>query len=119
MAEWRDGSKFTLCLALECRERDPSRCVYQPSWAKAGSWPSFHCGAVGTHRYTQTHTDTNATAIIYTVMHVHASPDTVFYLCQALVHTVARVPVEHGPSSTSNRGIGEHPFSAKRSLFVT
>lgn len=57
MAEWRDGSKFTLCLALECRERDPSRCVYQPSWAMLarGQVSTVALWApIATHKHTQT-----------------------------------------------------------------
>lgn len=42
--KWSDGNKFTLCLAHECVEGDPSQSVYQPSWAAVGSWPGFHWG---------------------------------------------------------------------------
>lgn len=57
-----------------------------------------------------THTQTNATTIIYTDMHVHTLPDTVIYPPMCLYTQLSE---EQGPSWLDVRGINELPFSSE------
>lgn len=110
VAEWSDGNKFTLCLALVCRVRSIAACLpaLTGNSRLIAKFPLRCCGQPYPHTYT--HTKTNATTIIYTDMHVHTLPES-HLSAHVCINTVAGVPTEQGPSGPDTQGINKLPFS--------
>lgn len=95
-AEWSDGNKFTLCLALVCRVRSITECLpaLMGNGRLTAKFPLRCCGHPSPH--THTHTQSNASTIIYTDMHVHTLPNSHLSACVCVcTHSCTQLTLWH------------------------